>query len=112
MSQRLVKDADGNLVWVESELADQYEPPCGKKAEPRTANHAYSASHPWITGGSSACQPSQVAEFNAELKRRGIRSAVYHPDGRFEATRRGRAETEKARRLRNFDAGFGDWGGK
>jgi len=55
------------------------------------------------------CHPSQVEQFNADMKRAGIRCAQHLPDGTLEYTsRKSRNEVMKFREFFDKDAGYGD----
>ena len=67
---------------------------------------------PWISQ-SAGCHPSQVKEFNRQLKEHGIRLAEYQSDGTLKCTsRKARSAVLKSRELFDRDAGYGDYAGK
>ena len=58
---------------------------------------------------SMGCHPSQVAEFNAQLEREGIRGARHLPDGTMQfETRKARRLAMKAEGMRDGDGCYGD----
>jgi hypothetical protein len=69
---------------------------------------AYDSSKP-LQSVASACHPSQVQEFNEEVKKAGLTGVEYKPDGTCEFTSRSqRAKWNRHRGLRDNDAGYGD----
>jgi len=63
---------------------------------------------PWKSQ-SCGCHPSQVKEFNEDMKRAGIQCAHMHNDGTLECTsRKARRQVMELRELHDRDAGYGD----
>ena len=58
---------------------------------------------------SMGCDPTQVKQFNEDLKKAGIKCAQHLPDGTLEYTsRKARNEVMRFRRFFDKDAGYGD----
>jgi hypothetical protein len=56
---------------------------------------------------SMGCNPSQVKEFNENLKKHGVKCGHYMPDGRLETTSdKSRNQVLKAMGLRDNQAGY------
>jgi len=69
---------------------------------------AISEGTPWKSQ-SCGCHPTQVKQFNEDMKRHGIQCAHMHNDGTLECTsRKARKNVMKMRGLFDKDAGYGD----
>ncbi len=63
---------------------------------------------PW-TSQACGCHPTQVTQFNEDMKRHGIKCAHMNRDGTLECTsRKARRDVMKMRGLFDKDAGYGD----